>query len=152
MAGFYLWHPCLHVCAWLSQVLVQGPLIVTGQVRLQESAWLAQPAKQASAAASATRKLNLLEIGPAVAAPVNMSNPTVKNSDFISNLPTSTRPKPSPIAYARLRRALVSSISALLIMNSSILWPVLSAAVSQRGCLPRPDQVSDGSSGFRYFG
>ena len=30
--------------------------------------------------------------------------------------------------------------------------PFLSSAPIQRGCLPRPDQVSDGRSGFRYFG
>ena len=66
-------------------------LNVAGQVRLQDSAWLAQLAKQASALASATRKLPLLEIGVAVAAPVKIRNNIVRNSDFISNLPTSTR-------------------------------------------------------------
>ena len=30
--------------------------------------------------------------------------------------------------------------------------PFLSSAPIQRGCLPRPDQVSDGRSGLRYFG
>ena len=40
----------------------------------------------------------------------------------------------------------------MLIANSSIVRPVLRAAASQRGCLPRPDHVSDGSFGFRYFG
>jgi len=30
--------------------------------------------------------------------------------------------------------------------------PFLSSALIQRGCLPRPDQVSDDRSGFRYFG
>ena len=30
--------------------------------------------------------------------------------------------------------------------------PFPSSAPIQRGCLPRPDQVSDGRSGFRYFG
>jgi len=37
-------------------------------------------------------------------------------------------------------------------MNSSIVRPVLRAAVSQRGCFPRPDHVSEGSFGFKYFG
>ena len=50
-----------------------------------------QLAKQASALASATRKLPLLEIGVAVAAPVKTRNNIVRNSDFIGNLPTSTR-------------------------------------------------------------
>lgn len=57
-------------------------LNVAGQVRLQDSAWLAQLAKQASALASATRKLPLLEIGAAVAAPVKIRNNVVRNSDF----------------------------------------------------------------------
>ena len=60
---------------------------MAGQVRLQDSAWLAQLAKQASAAASAIRKLTLLEIGAAVATPVKIRNPNVRNRDFISNLP-----------------------------------------------------------------
>ena len=53
--------------------------------------------------------------------------------------------------FIRRRRSPSSSASVSLIMNSSILWPVLSAAVSHRGCFPRPDQVSKGSSGFRYW-
>jgi hypothetical protein len=39
-----------------------------------------------------------------------------------------------------------------LIRKSSICFPDLSSKVSQRGCLPRPDHVSNGSSGFRHFG
>jgi hypothetical protein len=38
------------------------------------------------------------------------------------------------------------------ISKSLIFLPVLSCAPTQRGCLPRPDQVSEGRSGFRYFG
>ena len=38
------------------------------------------------------------------------------------------------------------------IRKSSSFFPDLSCAVSQRGCLPRPAQVSDGRSGFLYFG
>jgi len=38
------------------------------------------------------------------------------------------------------------------IKNSSIVCPALRAAASQRGCFPRPDQVSEGSFGLRYFG
>jgi hypothetical protein len=38
------------------------------------------------------------------------------------------------------------------IRKSASFLPVLSCAVSQRGRLPRPDQVSAGSAGFRYFG
>ena len=55
-------------------------------------------------------------------------------------------------AYVRWRRGLSLPASGFPITNSSILCPVLRAAVSQRGCFPRPDQVSDGSSGFRYLG
>jgi len=36
--------------------------------------------------------------------------------------------------------------------NSSILRPLLRAAVSQRGCFPRPDQVSEGLFGLTYLG
>jgi len=38
------------------------------------------------------------------------------------------------------------------IRKSSIRFPDLSCAVSQRGFFPRPAQVSDGSAGFLYFG
>jgi hypothetical protein len=38
------------------------------------------------------------------------------------------------------------------IRNSSIRFPDLSCAVSQRGFFPRPAQVSDGFAGFLYFG
>src|ERR1700683_4670422 len=55
-------------------------------------------------------------------------------------------------AYTRRWRELLLLVSAPPITNSSIVRPVLSAEVSQRGCLPRPDHVSDGSFGFRYFG
>jgi hypothetical protein len=38
------------------------------------------------------------------------------------------------------------------IRKSSSFFPDLSSADSQRGCFPRPDQVSDGRAGFLYFG
>jgi hypothetical protein len=38
------------------------------------------------------------------------------------------------------------------IRKSSICLPAFSKATSHRGCLPRPDHVSEESSGFRYFG
>jgi len=38
------------------------------------------------------------------------------------------------------------------IRKSSSFFPDLSSAVSQRGCFPRPAQVSDGRAGFLYFG
>jgi hypothetical protein len=38
------------------------------------------------------------------------------------------------------------------IRKSSILFPEFSCAVSQRGFLPRPAQVSDGRAGFWNFG
>jgi hypothetical protein len=34
--------------------------------------------------------------------------------------------------------------------SSSTFFPVLSCAPTQRGCLPRPDQVSKGRSGLRF--
>jgi hypothetical protein len=39
-----------------------------------------------------------------------------------------------------------------LIAKASRRFPLPSCATSERGCLPRPDQVSDGMSGFRYLG
>jgi hypothetical protein len=36
--------------------------------------------------------------------------------------------------------------------KSSSFFSDLSCAVSQRGCFPRPAQVSDGRVGFLYFG
>lgn len=47
----------LHVWARLSHAFWQGTPSVTGHTRLQASFWLAQPAKQASVAASARRNL-----------------------------------------------------------------------------------------------
>src|SRR4030095_14708495 len=44
------------------------------------------------------------------------------------------------------------SAPAWTILKSSILWPVLRATTSQRGVLPRPDQVSEGDNGLRYLG
>ena len=38
------------------------------------------------------------------------------------------------------------------ILKSSIRLPDFNCATSQRGCLPRPAQVSEGRSGLRYFG
>jgi hypothetical protein len=73
------------------------------------------------------------------------------NLDAIGEFGCHRKPRESAL-HTRRRRAPSSSASALLIMNSSILWPVLSAAVSHRGRFPRPDQVSEGSSGFRYLG
>ena len=43
-------------------------------------------------------------------------------------------------------------LATFLILKSSIRLPSLSCATSHRGFLPRPDQVSDGRPGFRYFG
>jgi hypothetical protein len=37
------------------------------------------------------------------------------------------------------------------ISNSSTLFPDLSCALPQRGCFPRPDQVSSGLSGLRLW-
>jgi hypothetical protein len=38
------------------------------------------------------------------------------------------------------------------ISRSSSFFPLRSCARTQCGCKPRPDQVSEGRSGFRYFG
>src|ERR1700681_1764175 len=45
-----------------------------------------------------------------------------------------------------------ASAVAKSIRKSSIGFPDLSCAVSQRGFFPRPVQVSEGCSGFRNFG
>jgi len=50
-----------------------------------------------------------------------------------------------------LHRA-IESWSGYWILNSSRLLPSAIISVIQRGVLPRPDHVSDGSFGFRYFG
>ena len=51
--------------------------------------------------------------------------------------------------YLARRRALSEGGS---IRKSLSFFPDLSCAVSQRGCFPRPVQVSDGCLGFLYFG
>jgi len=43
-------------------------------------------------------------------------------------------------------------LAAFLIAKSSIRRPDFRCATNQCGCLPRPAQVSEGRSGFRYFG
>ena len=53
--------------------------------------------------------------------------------------------QPVSIAYALCRRKLFLFDSTFRFTNSSIVWPVLRAAISHRGCFPRPDQVSEGS-------
>src|SRR5690606_17878519 len=55
------------------------------------------------------------------------------------------------------RRLLPAFLSApgsdhFLIRKSSTFLPFLVSAASQRGCLPRPVQVSLGLAGLRYFG
>jgi hypothetical protein len=52
----------------------------------------------------------------------------------------------------RSQSGLLIAYAACLIRKSSIRLPDFSCAVIQRGVLPRPAQVSDGRSGFRYFG
>src|SRR5262245_23793029 len=54
--------------------------------------------------------------------------------------------RPLPCAAAPRR------IDAGRIRKSSSFFPDLSSAVSQRGCFPRPAQVSAGWAGFLYFG
>jgi hypothetical protein len=55
--------------------------------------------------------------------------------------------RPLPCAAAPRR-----SDDGWMIRKSSSFFPDLSCAVSQRGCFPRPAQVSDGRVGFLYFG
>jgi hypothetical protein len=55
--------------------------------------------------------------------------------------------RPLPCAAAVPRR-----IDAGRIRKSSSFFPDLSSAVSQRGCFPRPAQVSASRAGFLYFG
>jgi hypothetical protein len=53
----------------------------------------------------------------------------------------------------RRRRSLApADLLALAIRKSSSFDPERSAATNQRGCLPRPDQVSVGADGLKYFG
>jgi hypothetical protein len=52
----------------------------------------------------------------------------------------------------RRERVLSSAASASAMRNSSSLWPDWSAATNHLGRLPRPDHVSVGTSGLRYFG
>jgi hypothetical protein len=52
----------------------------------------------------------------------------------------------------RSQSGLLIAYAACLIRKSSIRLPDFRCAVSQRGVLPRPAQVSDGRSGLRYFG
>jgi len=53
----------------------------------------------------------------------------------------------------RRRRSLVPTVLLVLaIRKSSSFDPDRSAATSQRGCLPRPDHVSVGADGLKYFG
>ncbi len=51
--------------------------------------------------------------------------------------------------YRVLRRARPGRV---WIRKSSSFFPALSCADSQRGCFPRPAQVSDGLAGLLYFG
>ena len=53
--------------------------------------------------------------------------------------------------YSR-QHAAYRLLATFLILKSSIRLPDLSCATTQRGCFPRPDQVSEGLSGFRYLG
>jgi hypothetical protein len=50
------------------------------------------------------------------------------------------------------RLSLMRRLFRTWIVKSSIRFPELNCATSQRGCLPRPAQVSDGFSGLQYFG
>jgi hypothetical protein len=55
------------------------------------------------------------------------------------------------LLFRRLRPC-AAALGAGWIRKSSSFFPDLSSAVSQRGCFPRPAQVSDGRAGFLYFG
>jgi hypothetical protein len=72
---------------------MQGGLNVVGQTRLQDSLWLVQLAKQASAAASANRHLPLLRTGPAIAVPMTEKNSAALNKGFIRNSGSGCRTK-----------------------------------------------------------
>lgn len=95
---YLFWQLCLQVWAWLSQALMQGGLNVVGQTRLQDSLWLAQLAKQASAAASANRHLPLLKTGPAIAVPMTVKKSAALNSGFIRNSGSGSRTKAAAIS------------------------------------------------------
>jgi hypothetical protein len=76
---------------------MHGGLNVVGQTRLQESAWLAQLAKQASAAVSANRGLSLGETGPATAMPIQTRDNAAPDRGFIRNLQNCCRSRATAI-------------------------------------------------------
>jgi len=83
--SYLFWQLCLQVWARLSQAFIQGGLNVVGQTRLQDSFWLAQLAKQASVAASASRHFPLVETGAAIVVPMTAKTSATLNRDFIRN-------------------------------------------------------------------
>ena len=90
----------------------------------------------------------LLNIGPAIAGPISVINSIAPQGRFHQQSPAIDAGQITRRSTTTQTRRWRAFFSALLIMNSSILWPVFRAAASQRGCLPRPDQVSEGSLGF----
>lgn len=74
------------------------------------------------------------------------SSPQVRQNQADRLLAVLLFRRPPPCAAAPRR------IDAGPIRKSSSFFPDLSSAVSQRGCFPRPAQVSAGRTGFLYFG
>jgi hypothetical protein len=56
------------------------------------------------------------------------------------------------IEVTNFRAAAFFDVQVDPIRKSSSRFPRSSCAVSHRGCLPRPDHVSNGGDKFRYFG
>lgn len=99
--------PCLQVCNWLSQALKQGVLNVIGQTRLQDAFSLAQFAKHASAAASATRiLLKPMLFVPATAVPSRETRSAAPNASLIEKLlPSLLCPRLRGLFWFRFRMA-----------------------------------------------
>jgi len=108
-AYLLLWQPCRHVCIWLSQALRQGVLNVIGQTRLHEAFWVAQLAKQASAAASANCSLVLMTVPESASAGPIRANTSVvtTNAIFIKDSPNLSTVRNSPLTITVNRNSLI---------------------------------------------
>jgi len=80
---YFLWQLALQVCIWLSQLLKQGTLKVTGQARLHEALSLAQLEKQASVAPSANRNLFRIPLSAAWVVPHATIKKVATSTDFM---------------------------------------------------------------------
>ena len=70
----------------------------------------------------------------------------------LSEKARSSRVPKVEIEVTNFRAAAFFDVQVDPIRKSSSRFPRSSCAVSHRGCLPRPDHVSNGGDKFRYFG